>query len=256
MTDERLQELLHSLTRKEKIGQLVQVPGDALKAQGQELGVRDELGIDEEMMRNVGSTLNVLGAEQVKRVQDAYLKQSRHKIPLLFMADIIYGFRTVYPIPLALGCSFEPELLRKLCAATSEESVAAGAQVTFAPMVDLVRDARWGRCLESTGEDTFMNGLYAKAMVEGFQQGLGQDGKPQGLASCVKHFAAYGAPEGGRDYNTVDMSERRLRQEYLPSYKEGVKAGCEMIMTSFNTVDGIPSTGNKWLMDEVLRRES
>lgn len=255
MTDERLQELLHSLTRKEKIGQLVQVPGDALKAQGQELGVRDELGIDEEMMRNVGSTLNVLGAEQVKRVQDAYLKQSRHKIPLLFMADIIYGFRTVYPIPLALGCSFEPELLRKLCAATSEESVAAGAQVTFAPMVDLVRDARWGRCLESTGEDTFMNGLYAKAMVEGFQQGLGQDGKPQGLASCVKHFAAYGAPEGGRDYNTVDMSERRLRQEYLPSYKEGVKAGCEMIMTSFNTVDGIPSTGNKWLMDEVLRRE-
>ncbi len=255
MTDERLQELLHSLTRKEKIGQLVQVPGDALKAQGQELGVRDELGIDEEMMRNVGSTLNVLGAEQVKRVQDAYLKQSRHKIPLLFMADIIYGFRTVYPIPLALGCSFEPELLRKLCAATSEESVAAGAQVTFAPMVDLVRDARWGRCLESTGEDTFMNGLYAKAMVEGFQQGLGQDGKPQGLASCVKHFAAYGAPEGGRDYNTVDMSERRLRQEYLPSYKEGVKAGCEMIMTSFNTVDGIPSTGNKWLMDDVLRRE-
>lgn len=254
MQDNKLQELLDSLSVTEKIGQLVQVPGEVLNTQGQELGVREDLGLSEEIVRNVGSTLNVVGAERMKAVQKAYLERSRHKIPLLFMADIIYGFRTVFPIPLALGCSFDPGLLEKLCEVTSEESVAAGAHVTFSPMVDLVRDARWGRCLESTGEDPYMNSLYAAAMVKGFQKGLGSD-KPAGMASCVKHFAAYGAPEGGRDYNTVDMSQRRLRQEYLPSYKAGVEAGCEMIMTSFNTVDGIPSTGNKWLMNDVLRDE-
>lgn len=255
MEKQQLRELLESLTLPEKIGQLIQVPGNMLNAQGQELGVRDDLGISPEILRNVGSTLNVVGAEQVREVQEAYLKQSRAKIPLLFMADIIYGFRTVYPIPLALGCSFEPELLKRLCRATSEESVASGVHVTFSPMGDLVRDARWGRCLESTGEDPFLNGNYVQAMVEGFQEGLSEQGSPRGMASCVKHFAAYGAAEGGRDYNTVDMSERRLRQEYLPSYRAGVDAGCEMIMTSFNTVDGIPSTGNRWLMQQVLREE-
>lgn len=279
MKEEKLRELLHSLSMTEKIGQLIQVPGNMLHAEGQELGVRDELGIGEELLKNVGSTLNVVGAEQVRRVQEEYLKHSSAKIPLLFMADIIYGFRTVYPIPLALGCSFEPELLRRLCAATAQESVAGGAQVTFSPMGDLVRDARWGRCLESTGEDPTMNAAYVRACVEGFQEGLpgkaGESaetgaaintGEPEqarhpenaparGIASCVKHFAAYGAAEGGRDYNTVDMSERRLRQDYLPSYRAGVEAGCEMIMTSFNIVDGIPSTGNRWLMQDVLRKE-
>ncbi|HJA94419.1 MAG TPA: beta-glucosidase BglX [Candidatus Eisenbergiella merdipullorum] len=255
MKEEKLRELLEALSVTEKIGQLIQVPGNMLNAEGQELGVRDELGIGEELLRNVGSTLNVVGAAQVRRVQEEYLKRSRTKIPLLFMADIIYGFRTVYPIPLALGCSFEPGLLRRLCEATAKESAAAGAHVTFSPMGDLVRDARWGRCLESTGEEPHMNAEYVKAMVEGFQKGLSEEGKGKGIASCVKHFAAYGAAEGGRDYNTVDMSERRLRQDYLPSYKAGVEAGCEMVMTSFNTVDGIPSTGNRWLMQDVLRNE-
>lgn len=255
MQEQKLQELLQSLSMTEKIAQLVQVPGPMLEAEGQELGVRNELGISEEILRNVGSTLNVVGAEQIRRVQKNYLENSTHKIPLLFMADIIYGFRTVSPIPLALGCTFEPELLEKLCRATAEESVAAGAHVTFAPMADLVRDARWGRCLESPGEDPYMNGRYTAAMVKGFQEGLRETGAHKGLASCVKHYAAYGAPEGGRDYNTVDMSERRLRQEYLPAYKAGVEAGCEMIMTSFNTVDGIPSTGNGWLLNNVLREE-
>ena len=255
MEEQKLRKLLESLTLTEKIGQLIQVPGNMLQAQGQELGVREDLGISEEILRNVGSTLNVTGAAQIRRVQEAYLKQSRTKIPLLFMADIIYGFRTVYPIPLALGCSFEPELLKRLCHATSEESVAAGVHVTFSPMGDLVRDARWGRCLESTGEDPFLNAECVKAMVEGFQEGLSEENACRGMASCVKHFAAYGAAEGGRDYNTVDMSERRLRQEYLPSYRAGVEAGCEMVMTSFNTVDGIPATGNRWLMRQVLREE-
>lgn len=265
MRKEELKQLLDSMTVAEKIGQLVQVPPDVLSADGQELGVREELGLSEEIIRNAGSTLNVVGAEQIRRIQENHLKHSR--IPLLFMADIIYGFRTVYPIPLALGCSFEPQLLERLCEATAQESVAAGAHLTFSPMADLVRDARWGRCLESTGEDPYMNGLYTQAMVRGFQAGMdegcarkeakeeGTMKGPRGIASCVKHFAAYGAAEGGRDYNTVDMSERRLRQDYLPSYKAGVDAGCAMIMTSFNIVDGIPSTANAWLMRDVLRKE-
>ena len=255
MTEEKLQELLASLSVQEKIGQLIQVPGSTLQADGQELGVRDELGISGEMIRNAGSTLNVVGAEQIRSVQEAYLKQSRHKIPLLFMADIIYGFRTVFPIPLALGCSFEPEFIKRMSAAVSRESTAAGVHVTFSPMADLVRDGRWGRVLESTGEDPYLNSRFTENFVEGFQQGLEEEGAGRGMASCVKHFAAYGAPEGGRDYNTVDMSERRLRQDYLPSYRAGVEAGCEMVMTSFNTVDGVPSTGNKWLMKDVLRGE-
>ena len=255
MKEEKLRELLDSLSMTEKIGQLIQVPGNMLNADGQELGVRDELGIGDELLRNVGSTLNVVGADQVRRVQEEYLRRSSAKIPLLFMADIIYGFRTVWPIPLALGCSFEPSLLRRLCAATAQESTAGGVHVTFSPMGDLVRDARWGRCLESTGEDPNRNAAYVKACVEGFQEGLAEEGAGKGIASCVKHFAAYGAPEGGRDYNTVDMSERRLRQDYLPAYRAGVEAGCEMVMTSFNTVDGVPATGNRWLMQDVLRKE-
>lgn len=136
---------------------------------------------------------------------------------------------------------------------TAGEARAAGVHVTFSPMADLVRDARWGRCLESTGEDSWLNCQFAAAMVKGFQGDNLAGGK--GIASCVKHFAAYGAVEGGREYNTVDMSEWRLRQEYLPSYKAAVEAGCEMVMTSFNTIQGIPATGSKWLMDQVLRQE-
>jgi beta-glucosidase len=248
----RLKELLHSLTLKEKIYQLVQLSGDFYNAGSMAVGPQQKLGITQEVVDNAGSILNVLGAEKVKKIQDDYLAKSRHKIPLLFMADIIYGYRTIYPIPLGLGCTWNPDLVKQLSEKTAEESSAAGAHVTFAPMVDLVRDARWGRCLESTGEDTYLNSLYAKAMVEGFQ---GDFSKGKSIASCVKHFAGYGAAEAGREYNTVDMSERRLRQDYLPAYKAAVDAGCEMVMTSFNTIDEIPATANKWLMKDILRDE-
>lgn len=256
MQDAQLQELLKKLTLKEKIAQMVQLPPTFLNGEGQELGVRAGINVDEETLANIGSTLNLIGAEQSRRVQEEYLKKNPHGIPLLFMADIIYGLRCVYPIPLALGCTFDPELLEELASATAKESVASGAHVTFSPMGDLVRDARWGRCLESTGEDPTMNSRYLRALVTGFQKGIDKkDGEPEGIASCIKHFAAYGAAEAGRDYNTVDMSERTMRQAYLPSYKAGVEAGCEMVMTSFNIVDGIPATGNKWLMKKVLREE-
>lgn len=252
MDIKELKKLFDKLTLKEKIGQLIQLSGDFYKAGQLAVGPQQKLGISQDIVDNVGSILNVTGAENVIRIQKEYLEKSTHKIPLLFMADIVYGYRTIFPIPLALGCSWNPEMVTELNKYTSKEAVAAGAHVTYAPMVDLVRDARWGRCMESTGEDVYLNSCFSKAMVNGFQDGLTEG---RGIASCVKHFAAYGAAEGGRDYNTVDMSERRLREEYLPAYKAAVDAGCEMVMTSFNTIDQIPATANEWLMNEVLRKE-
>lgn len=217
------------------------------------VGPQQKLGIHEEMIALCGSVLNVAGAEKVKKIQKAYLEKSRHKIPLLFMGDVVYGYKTVYPIPLGLGATWNPELIKENYRLIAEEAKAAGVHVTFSPMVDLVRDARWGRCLESTGEDPWLNSRFAEAMVEGFQgKNLEED---RGIAACVKHFAAYGAPEGGREYNTVDISRRRLMEEYLPSYKAAVDAGCAVVMTAFNTVEEIPATANQWLMNEVLRKD-
>lgn len=252
MEEKKLKELLNSLTWEEKIGQLVQLSGDFFHADELAVGPQKKLGIDQKIVDQVGSVLNVTGADKTKEIQERYLKKSRHKIPLLFMADIIYGYRTIFPIPLGLGATWNPELIELAYQQTAEESKAAGAHVTFAPMVDLVRDARWGRCLESTGEDPVLNSAFARAMVTGLQKDLLNGG---GIAACVKHFAAYGAAEGGREYNTVDMSERRLRQDYLPSYKAAVDAGCQLVMTSFNTYDGMPVTGSKFLLEDILRKE-
>lgn len=253
MNSQQLATLLQELTIDEKVGQLIQLSGDFFQEdQAMLVGPQKKLGIKEEMVELVGSVLNITGAETVRRIQDNYLAKSRHKILLMFMSDIIYGYRTVYPIPLGQAASWNPELIEKGYQKIALESVAGGAHVTYAPMVDLVKDPRWGRCLESTGEDVYLNSRYAEAMVRGFQHDF-DEGK--GLASCVKHFAAYGAAEGGRDYNHVDMSERRLRQEYLPAYEAAVNAGSKLVMTSFNTVEGVPATGNKWLMNEVLRKE-
>ncbi|CAI3547018.1 MULTISPECIES: beta-glucosidase BglX [Clostridium] len=247
-----LQKIFEDLTLKEKIYQLVQLSGEFFKSDTLAVGPQQKLGISQEVVDNVGSVFNIFGAEQLIRIQKEYLEKSRHKIPLLFMADIINGYKTTYPIPLALGCTWNPDLIKKGMQNTAEEAAVSGIHVTFSPMVDLVRDARWGRVMESTGEDTYLNCEFAKAFVEGYQGDLDPN---KNIASCVKHFAAYGAPEGGREYNTVDMSERRLREDYLPAYKAAVDSGCELVMTSFNTVDGIPASGNKWLMRNVLREE-
>lgn len=253
MKQEELQELLNSLTWKEKVGQLVQLSADFFHSEELAVGPSKKLGISSDMVDVVGSVLNVTGAEKTKKIQEEYLAKSNHKIPLLFMADIIYGYRTIFPIPLGLGATWNPEMIKEAYKVTSNESRSAGAHVTYAPMVDLVRDARWGRCLESTGEDPLLNSDFAKAMVEGIQQE--KEGEINGIASCVKHFAAYGAAESGREYNTVDMSERRLRQDYLSGYKSAIDAGCKLVMTSFNTYDGIPVTGNQFLLKQLLREE-
>ncbi|MGL9727169.1 beta-glucosidase BglX [Enterococcus sp. DIV0756] len=253
MQEAKLKELLDSLTWTEKVGQLVQLSGDFFHSAELAVGPKKKLGITQETIDVVGSVLNVTGAETTRNIQEKYLKNSHHKIPLLFMADIIYGYRTIFPIPLGLGATWNPELIEEAYGVIARESRSAGAHVTYAPMVDLVRDARWGRCLESTGEDPQLNADFAKAMVLGLQQEQGE--MFEGIASCVKHFAAYGAGEAGREYNTVDMSERRLRQDYLSGYKAAVDAGAKLVMTSFNTYDGMPATGNEFLLKEILRDE-
>lgn len=252
MKEEKLLKLLESLSWTEKVGQLVQLSGEFFNTSALTVGPQQKLGISDNMLKHVGSVLNVAGAANTKEIQQQYLEKSSHKIPLLFMADIIYGYRTVFPIPLGLGATWNPDLVKEAYTVIGKEAQSGGAHVTFAPMVDLVRDARWGRCLESTGEDSFLNSAFASAMVSGLQQDLD---KQEGIASCVKHFAAYGAAEGGREYNTVDMSERKLRQDYLPSYKAAVDAGCKLVMTSFNTYDGVPVTGNQFILKDILRDE-
>lgn len=254
MEQEKLIALLKEMSLEEKIGQMLQVSGMFYEEEGMITGPANTAGFTEDEIRQAGSILGSVGAEKLKQIQKDYMENQPHHIPLIFMADIINGFRTIFPIPLAQGCSFNPELAEEGTAIAAKESAAAGLHLTFSPMVDLVRDARWGRVMESTGEDPFLNGCFGKAMVEGYQgkEGLKEKGK---IAACVKHFAGYGAPIAGRDYNAVELSARTLREDYLPAYQEAVNAGAAMVMTSFNTLDRVPSSGNRKLMREILRNE-
>lgn len=257
MTEHLYSKYVQNMTLEEKIAQLLQLaapfydePGDHSEI----TGPMEELGIQSETVRNAGSVLGVAGAAKMMAVQKAHLENNRLGIPLLFMADIVHGFKTIFPIPLAIGSSWNPGLAERSAEIAAREAAVSGLHVTFAPMVDLIRDPRWGRVMESTGEDPYLNGVFAKAFVQGFQ---GDDlaGDVTRVAACVKHFAAYGAAEGGRDYNTVDLSERQLREYYLPAYKQAIDAGAEMVMTSFNIVDGVPATGNRKLLRGLLRGE-
>ena len=250
-------ELLNKMTIEEKIGQMVQIGGDVFLSDdtnGMLTGPLKNSHLSKKMIYHVGSVLNIIGAEKVKKVQDEYLSKSRLKIPLLFMDDIINGYKIAFPIPIAQGCSWNTKAIQKMTEISSMESSIAGANVNFSPMVDLSRDARWGRVMESIGgEDPLLGEIYAKTVVKAYQgKNLSEIGK---IASCVKHIAAYGAVEAGRDYNTVDMSEREFRQYYLPAYKAAIEAGAEMLMASFNILNGIPSTVNQWLIQEVIRKE-
>ena len=252
MKREKLIELLEVMSLEEKIDQLLQVGSYYYEKEGVITGPENIAGFSEKEIQNAGSTLGGSGAKLLRRIQENYMKNQPHHIPLLFMADVINGYRTIFPIPLAQGATFNPEIVEKAAAVSARESAAAGLHLTFSPMVDLVRDARWGRVMESTGEDVFLNSCFSKAMVEGYQ-GKGELKEKGKIAACVKHFAGYGAPMAGRDYNTVELSERTLREDYLPSYEAAVKAGCATVMTSFNTLDRIPSSGNKKLLRQVLR---
>lgn len=261
MKQEELNRLFDSLTDREKLAEMTQLVTSLLT--GREDMATTGGSLDANLARadldSIGTTLNCFGAEESRRVQDEHLAANPHKIPLLFMADVIHGYRTVFPIPLAMGCSFDLEAARESAEVAARECSAAGVQLTYSPMADLVRDPRWGRVMESTGEDPWLNGQMAAAMVRGYQgeeyEKTGVIG-PGHVAACIKHFAAYGASEAGRDYNTVDLSEGVLREYYLPAYLAAVRAGVCMAMTSFNTVDRIPATVNRPLLRGILREEN
>ena len=250
-----LEKLLADMSLKEKVDQMLQLSGAFYLGDENSVltGPANDMGIGKEDLEMAGSILGAAGADTMKKLQDDYMAKQPHHIPMLFMMDVIHGMKTIFPAPLAQGATFDPELSGECASAAAKEASAAGLHVTFSPMVDLVRDARWGRVMESTGEDPYLNGLFCAGMVRGFQ---GDDLKePYKIASCVKHFAGYGAPTAGRDYNTVELSEHTFRDFYLPSYKAGIDAGAAMVMTSFNTVNGVPATGNKKLMRGILRDE-
>lgn len=252
---QRLENIIKAMTLKEKVAQMLQLSPSFFdsKSEGVITGPMLDMGLEEDIDSNAGSVLGWVGAQRAIDIQTRYLSKNRHGIPLVFMADVIHGFRTIFPIPLAMSCSWDTELVEASAQAAAREASAAGVHVTFSPMADLVRDPRWGRVMEATGEDPYLNSLFARAFVRGYQNN--DIGEPDNLAACVKHFAGYGASEAGRDYNTVDISERMLREYYLPAYKAAVEEGAALIMTSFNTINSIPATANVWLLREVLRKE-
>ena len=254
MTEQALKALLDSMTIEEKIGQLVQCnAGQFIRNDLEITGPDGEMLPSEDLCRVMGSLLTFENAKQAKALQEMHLAADSKRIPLLLMLDVIHGLRTTYPIPLAMGCSFDDELTAECAEMARKESAACGVHVTFNPMVDTARDARWGRILETYSEEPLINSRMGAAIVHATQ---GEDlSDPGNVACCVKHYAAYGAGEAGRDYNTVDVSERSLRQDYLPAYKACVEAGARLVMPSFNALNGIPSVANKKLMNQILREE-
>ncbi|SFL70461.1 beta-glucosidase [Gracilibacillus orientalis] len=257
MKSNKAADLLAKMTLEEKSNQLIQLATPFFKGasdNGEITGPMVQLKIDEQNIQNTGSVLGASGAENIISIQKKHLEENRLGIPLLFMSDIVHGYKTIFPIPLAIGCSWNVDLAEHSAKIAAKEAAVSGIHVTFAPMIDLVRDPRWGRVMESTGEDPFLNSKFAEAQIKGFQ-GENVKESMEHVAACVKHFAGYGAAEGGRDYNTVNMSDRELHENYLPPFKAAINAGAKMIMSSFNTVDGIPATANIKLMREILREQ-
>ncbi|MBR3741952.1 MAG: beta-glucosidase BglX [Clostridia bacterium] len=252
MKEQELTALMNDLSLEEKVMQLVQLPGVAYESGAAVTGLLGD-SANAQTLRLAGSTLGIWGAEKLNRLQRQYMENHPHHIPLLMMLDVIHGHKTVFPCPLGQGASFDPELTEQAAAVQAQEAAADGIHVTFSPMADLSRDARWGRVMESTGEDKYLNGCMAAAMTRGYQGKDLTDG--DSVAACVKHFAAYGAAEAGRDYQNTELSEHTLREQYLPAYQSGVDAGARLVMSSFNTWDGVPSSASPWLMKTVLREE-
>lgn len=245
--DKFIDNLMGKMTLQEKIGQLnLPVSGEIVTGQAKSSDVAGKI-----RKGQVGGLFNVKGVDNIREVQKIAVEQSRLKIPLLFGMDVIHGYETVFPIPLALSCSWDMKAIEESARIAAKESSADGICWTFSPMVDICRDPRWGRMSEGGGEDPYLGSEISVAMVKGYQ---GDDLTDKNtIMACVKHFALYGAPEAGRDYNTVDMSHLSMFNNYFPPYKAAIDAGVGSVMTSFNVVDGIPATGNKWLMTDVLR---
>ncbi|MGM9724295.1 MAG: beta-glucosidase BglX [Prevotella sp.] len=245
---EFVDDLMSKMTLQEKIGQLnLMVAGDITTGQAMNTQVGGAIAAG-----NMGGIFNIKGAKEIREMQELAVKKSRMGIPLLVGMDVIHGYETIFPIPLALSCSWDMAAVEQSAAIAAKEASADGINWTFSPMVDITLDARWGRYSEGNGEDPYLGSLITKAMVKGYQ---GDYSRTDNIMACVKHFALYGASESGRDYNTVDMSRVRMYNQYLPPYKAGAEAGAGTFMSSFNLVDGVPATANKWLLDDLLRGE-
>ena len=247
--DKFIDELMAKMTVEEKIGQLnLPSAGDFTTGQAQSSDIGKKV-----LEGNVGGLFNIKGVDKVRDIQRIAVESSRLKIPLIFGMDVIHGYETTFPIPLGLASSWDMELIKRSAQIAAQEATADGINWTFSPMVDIARDPRWGRVAEGSGEDAYLGSQIAKAMVYGYQ---GNDLSANNtMLACVKHFALYGAAEAGRDYNTVDMSRVRMYNEYLPPYKAAVDAGAGSVMASFNEIDGIPATANKWLLTDLLRNQ-
>lgn len=247
--DRKIDSLLSQMTLEEKIGQLnLPSAGDFVtgQAENSDIAKKIERG-------GVGGLFNIKSVARIREIQKIAVEKSRMKIPLMFGMDVIHGYETVFPIPIGLSCSWDMDLIQRTARMAATEASADGICWAYSPMVDIARDARWGRIAEGSGEDPYLGSRIAAAMVKGYQ---GDDlSSPNTIMACVKHYALYGASEAGRDYNTVDMSHQRMYNEYFPPYKAAVDAGAGSVMASFNEIDGIPATANKWLLTDVLRKQ-
>jgi beta-glucosidase len=259
--ERRVNDLLRRMTLDEKIGQLVQYSASQAPTTGTTTAALNvnppgPNGIDSYQLAEsgkLGSMLNTVGQQLTNHFQHAAVDRTRLHIPLLFGADVIHGFRTIFPVPLATAASWDPELISSLAHMAAVEAKTAGVNWFYSPMVDIARDARWGRCTEGAGEDPYLGAAIARAYIRGYQGA--SLSAPDSVAACVKHFAAYGAAEAGREYNTTDMSEIRLRQIYLPPYRAAIEAGAATVMSAFNSLNGVPASANPFLLKTILRGE-
>jgi beta-glucosidase len=241
--------LMKKMTLDEKIGQLnLLTAGEATTGSTVSTDIEGKIKAGQ-----LGGLFSISTPQRIRKVQEIAVNQSRMKIPMIFGMDVIHGYRTLFPIPLGLSCSWDMSVIERSAQIAASEASADGICWTYSPMVDISRDPRWGRISEGSGEDPFLGSAIAKAMVRGYQGN--NYASNSNIMACVKHYALYGAAEAGRDYNTVDMSRTRMYNEYFPPYKAAVDAGVGSVMASFNEIDGVPATANKWLLDDVLRKE-
>ena len=245
----RVESLLARMTLEDKVGQLNQLSVDSLTGPERKVDNGDEL------IRSgrVGSIINAVTARETNAYQRKAVEGSSLHIPILFGLDVIHGFRTLFPIPLGLSASWDPALVEQTARFAAEEASGQGVRWTFSPMVDMARDPRWGRIAEGAGEDPYLGSAFARAYVRGYQGERLDD--PTSVVACAKHFVGYGAAEGGRDYNTTEISERTLRDVYLPPFHAAVDAGAGTVMSAFNAIDGVPASANPFTLTQVLRRE-
>ncbi|HRN15484.1 MAG TPA: beta-glucosidase BglX [Xylanibacter oryzae] len=246
--DEYINGLMSKMTLKEKIGQLnLMVAGDITTGGKVDTKVAGDI-----LNGNMGGVFNVKGVDKIRALQDIAVKKSRMHIPLIVGMDVIHGYETIFPIPLGISCSWDIPAIERSARTAAKEASADGINWTYSPMVDIALDSRWGRVCEGSGEDPYLGSRIAEAMVRGYQ---GDYSSKENIMACLKHFALYGAVEAGKEYNTVDMSRIRMYNQYFPPYKAAVEAGVGSVMSSFNLVDGIPATANKWLLNDVLRNQ-